>query len=93
MSFLTRRSDRIPNLTVGWMCWQGEKQVQILVERGLVLLDDHQIVAILRTDLPGGRAQGVQCIERDDLASQVPTSQQRWDGTALIALLCNFGLA
>jgi len=87
MALLTRWPDRIPNLTVGWVGWQAEEHVQILIERGLILLDDHEVVAILRTNLPRSRTQGVQCIERDDRARQIATCQQCRNGTAFITLL------
>jgi len=48
VALLTRRSNRIPGLTVSWVGWQAEEYIQLLVERGLVLLDDHQVLAVLR---------------------------------------------
>src|SRR5205814_5302058 len=86
-ALLTRRSNRIPGLTVSWVGWQAEEHIQILVERSLVLLDDHQVVAVLRTDLPRSTAQGVQCIERDDGSGQIAASQQCGNRSALVTLL------
>src|ERR1051325_2929308 len=93
MPFLADRSEAIPDLVIGWVRWQCKEQVQILIQRGLVFLDNHQIVAVLRTDLPGGRAQRVQGIRGDDRATQVTTSQQRRNRTALITLVSDFDLA
>ena len=87
------RSDALPHLVIGWVRRQRKQHIQILIQRGLILFDDHQIVAVVGAYLTCGWAQGVQGIKGHNFAVQVATFEQRRDSTPLIALECNLDLA
>ena len=92
MPLFAGRSDALPHLVIGWVRRQRKQHIQILIQPGLILFDDHQIVAVLGAYLTCGWAQSVQGIKGYNFAVQVATFEQRRDSTPLIALECNLDL-
>src|SRR4051794_33083926 len=69
-----------------------EDEVNGSVERGLIFLDDHQIVAMLSADLARNRLLGQQGIHRRDRPRQVTVLEQERDSRDLIALVLDADL-
>jgi hypothetical protein len=93
MPFFGSRPDRLPHLVIGWVRGQRKEQVQIVIQGGLVLFDDHQIVALLGPYLTCGRAQGVQGIKGHNFPVQVAPFEQRGERTTLIPFERDLDLA